>query len=88
MHNPCKNTIHAEVNAIDWALKHLGTIPSGCTLYVTDSPCIECAKEIELWGITRVVYDRDYRLTAGLDHLRKFKVEITQCHAAIAISVN
>lgn len=86
--NPCKNTIHAEHNALWWAERHLGEIPFGCTLYVTDSPCLECAEKILSYpGIIRVVYDREYRITDGIDSLKR-SIEVTQCHVDLAISVN
>ena len=86
--NPCRNTLHAERNALDWALKHLGHFPAGCTLYVTDSPCMDCAEYILNAGVSRVVYDRDYRLTTGVDWLRKYGVEVEQCHVKLVINVS
>lgn len=62
--------LHAEANAIT-KLARSHNNSDGSTLYVTDSPCIECAKLIIQAGIKRVVYGRDYRLTDGLDLLRK-----------------
>ena len=47
----------------------------GATLYVTDSPCIECAKLIIQAGIKRVVFSKLYRLSDGLDLLREAGVE-------------
>ena len=46
------------------------------TLYVTDEPCIECAKLIIQAGIRRVVYMREYRLHAGLELLRRAEIEV------------
>ena len=48
------------------------------TLYVTDSPCIECAKLIIQAGIKRVVYGRDYRLSDGIELLRKAGIEVVK----------
>jgi dCMP deaminase len=48
----------------------------GATLYVTASPCIECAKLIIQAGIKRVVYAEDYRSTDGADLLRKANIEV------------
>ena len=48
----------------------------GSTLYVTASPCIECAKLIIQAGIRRVVYAEKYRLTDGIDLLTRAGVEV------------
>ena len=62
--------LHAEANAITTVAKS-GNSSEGATLYVTASPCIECSKLIIQAGIKRVVYRDEYRLTAGIDLLRK-----------------
>ena len=62
--------LHAEANAIT-KIARSGNNSDGATLYVTDSPCIECSKLIIQSGITRVVYARDYRLSDGIDLLRR-----------------
>ena len=49
---------------------------TGATLYVTDSPCIECSKLIIQAGIRRVVYARDYRLSDGIDLLRRAHIDV------------
>ena len=67
--------LHAEANAITKVAKS-GNSSEGATLYVTDSPCMECAKLIIQSGITRVVYRREYRITEGLDLLRKAGIEV------------
>lgn len=48
----------------------------GATLYVTASPCIECAKLIIQAGIRRVVYSEMYRYCDGIDLLQKAGVEV------------
>ena len=48
----------------------------GSTLYVTASPCIECAKLIIQAGIRRVVYGEKYRLEDGINLLRKAGIEV------------
>ena len=48
----------------------------GSTLYVTASPCIECAKLIIQAGIRRVVYAEKYRLEDGIHLLRKAGIEV------------
>lgn len=69
--------LHAEANAIT-KLARSGNNSDGSTLYVTDSPCIECAKLIIQSGISKVVFDRAYRLTDGVDLLKKAGVEVIQ----------
>lgn len=86
-HNPCKNTIHAEDNAIRWA-RAFGTSLNGATIYITDSPCRECAKKIVEAGIRRVVYDRPYRDLASLGVLSQAGVEYEECHVEHVISAN
>lgn len=67
--------LHAEANAIT-KLARSSNNSDGATLYVTASPCIECAKLIIQSGIKRVVYGEKYRLTEGLDLLKQAGVEI------------
>ena len=69
--------LHAEANAITKVAKS-GNSSEGATLYVTASPCIECAKLIIQAGIKRVVYTDEYRLTDGVDLLRRAGVEVEQ----------
>ncbi len=71
--------LHAEANAITKVAKS-GNSSEGATLYVTDSPCIECAKLIIQSGIKRVVYDRKYRITDGLDLLERAGIEVEELH--------
>lgn len=67
--------LHAEANAISKVAKS-GNSSQGATLYVTASPCIECAKLIIQSGIRRVVYRDEYRLTDGVDLLRRAGIEV------------
>lgn len=67
--------LHAEANAIT-KIARSGNNSDGATLYVTDSPCIECAKLIIQAGIARVVYARSYRLTEGIDLLKRAGIEV------------
>lgn len=69
--------LHAEANAITKVAKSHNS-SQGSTLYVTDSPCIECAKLIIQSGIKRVVYSRKYRITDGLDLLERADIEVDQ----------
>ena len=67
--------LHAEANAISKVAKS-GNSSEGSTLYVTASPCIECAKLIIQAGITRVVYKDEYRLTDGVDLLKRAGITV------------
>ena len=61
--------LHAEANAITKVAKSNNS-SEGSTLYVTDSPCIECSKLIIQSGIKRVVYSKLYRVTDGIELLK------------------
>ena len=67
--------LHAEANAITKIAKS-GNNSDGATLYVTASPCLECSKLIIQSGIRRVVYSETYRLTDGIDLLKRAGVEV------------
>lgn len=67
--------LHAEANAISKVAKS-GNSAEGSTLYVTASPCMECSKLIIQAGIKRVVYKDEYRLTDGIDLLRRAGIEV------------
>lgn len=67
--------LHAEANAITKVAKS-GNNSLGATLYVTTSPCIECAKLIIQSGIKRVVYLDEYSKKDGLLLLKRAGVEI------------
>ena len=67
--------LHAEANAIT-KIARSGNSSEGATMYVTASPCIECAKLIIQAGIRRVVYGEKYRLEDGLERLRRAHIEV------------
>ena len=69
--------LHAEANAITKVAKS-GNSSEDATLYVTASPCIECAKLIIQAGIKRVVYRYEYRLHDGPDLLKQAGIEVEQ----------
>lgn len=66
--------LHAEANAIT-KIARSNNSSEWATMYVTASPCIECAKLIIQAGIKRVVYGEKYRLEEGLDLLKKAGIE-------------
>lgn len=82
--NVCEDTdgttkpyvLHAEANAITKVARSNNS-SEGSTLYITASPCLECAKLIIQAGIKRVVFNELYRLADGIDLLRRAGVECT-----------
>lgn len=67
--------LHAEANAIT-KIARSNNSSEGATMYVTASPCIECAKLIIQAGIKRVVYAEKYRLEDGLNLLKRANIEV------------
>ena len=68
--------LHAEANAITKLARTSNSCSEGATLYVTASPCIECAKLIIQAGIKRVVYGEKYRLSDGIELLERAGTEV------------
>lgn len=78
--NKCKNyekrplyvtkpiVVHAEANLVSYCAKH-GIRMKGNLVYITHSPCVECAKLLVSSGISKVFYLDDYRSDAGLELL-------------------
>ncbi len=80
LHNECISNepgkcghLHAEINAL---IKLDSTNPTPKVLYVTDLPCYSCAVAIVNAGISKVVYDRDYRMKDGLELLRQAGIDV------------
>src|SRR5690554_8056028 len=69
--------LHAEANAITKVARSNNS-SNGATLYVTSSPCIECAKLIIQAGIIRVVFSESYRVEDGIQLLRRAGIEVLQ----------
>jgi dCMP deaminase len=69
--------LHAEANAITKVAKSNNS-SEGATLYITASPCLECAKLIIQAGIIRVVFSENYRIMDGIDLLKRAHIEIVQ----------
>ncbi len=67
--------LHAEANAIT-KLARSNNNSNGSTIYITASPCIECAKLIIQSGIKRVVYGEKYRLMDGIVLLERAGIEV------------
>ena len=80
--NVCEDTdgvtkpyvLHAEANAITKVARSNNS-SEGSTLYITASPCLECSKLIIQAGIRRVVFNDLYRLSDGIDLLKRAGVE-------------
>lgn len=66
--------LHAEANAITKVARSNNS-SEGSTLYITASPCMECSKLIIQSGIKRVVFSDLYRITDGLDLLKRAGIE-------------
>ncbi|MFN8415267.1 MAG: dCMP deaminase family protein [Cytophagaceae bacterium] len=81
--NSCSLALHAEENAIIYAVKN-GTDISGTTVYVTLSPCLSCARLMYASGVKKVVYLHSYAKYKGLpkdegvEFLTKFGVEVEE----------
>ena len=67
--------LHAEANAITKVARSHNS-SEGATLYVTASPCMECAKLIIQSGIKRVVYGEEYRIMDGVELLERAGIEV------------
>ena len=67
--------LHAEANALTKLAKSTQSSVDS-TLYVTMSPCYECSKLIIQTGITKVIFNEIYRISDGLDLLRKSGIEV------------
>ncbi len=67
--------LHAEANAIT-KIARSGNNSDGATLYVTTSPCIECAKLIIQAGIKRVIYGEKYRIEDGILLLKRANIDV------------
>lgn len=67
--------LHAEANAIT-KLARSHNSSEGATMYITASPCIECAKLIIQSGVKRVIYGEKYRLDEGINLLERAGIEV------------
>lgn len=74
--------LHAEANAITKVAKSNNS-SEGATLYITASPCMDCAKLIIQAGIIRVVYADEYRIIDGIELLEKAGIEVVQLSSVI-----
>ena len=69
--------LHAETNAIAKLAKS-NESGMGATMFVTHSPCLDCAKLIYQSGIGHVLYRNSYRSEDGINFLKKAGVQVEQ----------
>lgn len=71
--------LHAEMNSL---MKLAKSTDSGdqASMFVTHSPCLECAKGIYQSGIRTVYYQEDYRSSDGVEFLKKCGVTVEKLH--------
>jgi len=72
-----RTVLHAEQNALMFALRN-GTSTLGTTMYITHSPCEDCAKLIAQSGIAKVIYSENYRDLNGVKFLQEANVKVEQ----------
>lgn len=72
--------LHAEANAITKVAKSNNS-SDGATLYITASPCVECAKLIIQSGVKRVVYRDAYRIDDGIKLLQRANIQVDRISA-------
>lgn len=72
-----KEVLHAETNAIAKLAKSTDS-GDGATLFVTHSPCLDCAKLVYQSGINSVFYRNVYRNDEGIKFLEKAGVKVEQ----------
>lgn len=78
MSKPCSRSIHAEANALMFALK-TGVPVVGGSIYITTTPCVKCAELIILSGIEKVFYSTFHREgNASLSLLERHGIEIVK----------
>jgi dCMP deaminase len=67
--------LHAEANCLAKLAKCTES-SDGCAIFVTHSPCVECAKQMFVAGVKEVYYDKEYRDATGIALLQKFGVKV------------
>ena len=75
--NTLPHVIHAEMNMISKLAKG-NESSEGCSIFITHSPCIECAKLMFQSGIKDVYYNEDYRDSTGLHFLEYYGVHVVK----------
>ena len=67
--------LHAEMNCL-MKLAKSNESGNGACMFITHSPCLECAKGIYQAGIAEIYYEKDYRAQYGVEFLKKCKIKI------------
>jgi dCMP deaminase len=79
LEDPCQIANHAEHNALELLRKtQPKTLAKEVVVYVTLSPCLECAKKLYRVGIGHLVYLEEYRDNAGILFLREKGINVTK----------
>lgn len=75
----CHRALHAERNAIErYAMRTCDEVD----LYTTSSPCIDCARLIITRQVRRVFFRHPYRLSEGVESLKKHGVPVFKVNGA------
>lgn len=75
--------LHAERNALDKLAKRGGVGGDNAVIFVTHSPCLECAKSIYVTGIKSVYYEENYRSEDGIEFLKKCGVNVEKINIKV-----
>lgn len=67
--------VHSELNSLGKMLEQ-GVSAKNANVYLTLSPCLDCAKLLVRAKVARVIYLEEYRKTCGIDYLKKYNVEV------------
>lgn len=78
--------LHAETNALSKALKN-GTSVKGATVYITLSPCLDCAKVLVQSGIREVIFKEEYRITTGIEFLLKCGIDVRKYEDCFSLTL-
>ena len=81
--SPCE--INPELSKIDVVHGEIHVLRQSddiVSIHVTHSPCLECAKHIVERGVTYVEYIEGYRLSDGIEYLKRMGVEVVQIKAS------
>jgi len=67
--------LHAETNAISKLARSVES-GEGASIFITHSPCMDCAKMIYQAGIQEVYYGEEYRSAGGVEFLKKCGLKV------------
>lgn len=74
--------VHSEINLLGKLAKSTES-SEGSSIYLTLSPCTECAKALQSAGVKEVYYDEVYRSTDGLETLKLCNITVVQLSRSI-----